>query len=88
MNTQQRKEARLAVLRDVAAHDWSSLGRFKVADLNADTRSHLDELRIVRQRQQAVYNGDWTYGELAPAAQLAIDSSISIEYPELFEADV
>lgn len=85
MNIQTRKEARLAALRDTTAHDWSSVGRFKLADLNEETRDQLNELTLVRQRQQAVYDGDWTYGELIPVTQSAIDAAIAIEYPELFE---
>ena len=85
MNTQQRKEARRAALRDAAAYDWSSLGRFKLADLNEDTRAQFTQLAMVRQRQQAVYDGAWLFGELTPIAQRRIDSDLAVEYPELFE---
>lgn len=85
MNTQQKKEARLASVRDVAAHDWSSLGRLKVADLNDDTRAQLAELDGLKNGQQAVYDGAWLYGELTPTTQLRIDADLAIDYPELFE---
>lgn len=71
---------RLEVERHALALEWSVLGHFAYSDLNDEAKARMDNTGMEGWRRHSLVTAtDWSYEDLAPAAQAKIDAALALE---------
>lgn len=79
---------RLAHEREEVTALWSSLGRLKYADFDAETADALTaEFGDTAHRQQHIFDTVWSFDHLCEDARDRVDAAIALDYPELFGSE-